>query len=172
MPFAMTSVLTWRERGMRGDLFSLWGLFQSISSAVAAWYGRLGRLTCGGFVMKTIFQQRQGWPHQAWGEEKENIRDFLPLRSLKFSVPIPVLSLSLLLFIPNSNPHEVDAGSADRLGNWDNREFYNFQGYKVPGWTQVLWLSGHVLNQYSCPSQVRTYTTTPTHVLCDTLSLF
>lgn len=163
MPFAMTSVLTWRERGMRGDLFSLWGLFQSISSAVAAWYGRLGRLTCGGFVMKTIFQQRRGWPHQAWGEEKENIRDFLPLRSLKFSVPIPVLSLSLLLFIPNSNPYEVDAGSADRLGNWGNREFYNFQGELRSYGSQ---------GQHSCLSQVRTYTTMPTHVLCYMMSLF
>ena len=54
---------------------------------------------------------------------------------------MPVLSLSLLLFIPNSNPHEVDAGSADRLGNWDNREFYNFQGELRSSGSQAMFLT-------------------------------
>lgn len=85
MPLAVTSVLTWREHGMRGDLF------QSIYSAVAALIWQAGQSYVWGVRDEDYFSAETSVtsPRVRWGGGKK-IRDFLPLQSLKFSVPRPL----------------------------------------------------------------------------------
>lgn len=86
-------LLPWPQSSPGGSV--AWEVIYSLSEVYSRAFTQLGLpdvagwadLTCGGFVMKTIFQQRQGWPHQAWGEERETAETFSHCKAFNFQSP-------------------------------------------------------------------------------------